>query len=60
MPLGPFWGSLGPSRSPLGRYWAPLGPSWGGRGGVWDRLGAWEARKRENAKNIEKTHNENR
>ena len=46
------------SWEPLGASWRPLGPSWSGLRSFLGGLGASEKRKRENAKNIEKT-NEN-
>ena len=49
--LEALWGRLGLS-------WGPLRPSWGGLGGLFGCLGALEARKREEAKNMRKT-NEN-
>ena len=62
--LGPSWGGLSwavlgasravlaPSWAVLGPSWGPLGPSWGGLWGLVVRLGASEARKGENPKNI--------
>ena len=63
--LGLPWAALGLSWAVLGPYWPVLGPSWGSHGRSWSclgdlfgPLGALEARKREKAKNLEKT-NEN-
>ena len=50
-PFGPSWRT---SWRALGPSWRPLGPSWGGLWGPGGRLGASEARKSDNVKNIEK------
>ena len=56
--FGASWAVLKPFWTVLGLSGGPLGPSWAGLWSLVVRLGASEARKSENPKNIEK-QNEN-
>ena len=58
--LGASWAVLGPSWAVLGPSWGPLWPSWSGLRGLLGRRGASESRKSQKAKNIGKTHDNQR